>query len=508
MRVVLILAMALLTIAASSCQKRREEKVAGARLELPRIYDAAFAERYTALGDSGYALLEAGKNEEATAVFMKQIELAPQGRSGAYNLACAHGRAGDVAKGLEWLAKAIEGGWDDAAQIEEDPDLASLKGDPRFTEIVTAARENADTRGAALAGGLPRYAEPPIAFPDADSLDRWLQAENLTSRRHRTIWHGWQATAVKMDVEARRLAALGRLKAGDTAFDANLERVRAISRIKSTYEPWGPLSNGVLKEVTDYLATNPGEAGKSEANYLAAVAIFCRTLPEEADDPRWPLAADAARKRLENVPPGTDYAGAAEAARLMMDLVEARDQRAPLKPRLAEFARQFRGDRKAMDVAGRFFQKDLVEAVWPIAIDETDIEGRPVSLDDYKGKVVLVDFWATWCAPCRAELPHLRAAYEAYHARGFEVLSISLDFPERTTVEAYRNWTAENGMSWRHIYEQRGWESPLAAKFLVRSIPNPLLIGRDGSLKAMGDDCRGENLMRLVGEALAAVQAS
>jgi hypothetical protein len=81
---------------------------------------------------------------------------------------------------------------------------------------------------------------------------------------------------------------------------------------------------------------------------------------------------------------------------------------------------------------------------------------------------------------------------------------VSLDYADKTTVEAYKSWIAEKGMNWRHIYDQKDWTGPLVKAYLVdgSGIPSPFLIGRDGSLVASGDACRGEELVKSIEHAL------
>jgi thiol-disulfide isomerase/thioredoxin len=196
--------------------------------------------------------------------------------------------------------------------------------------------------------------------------------------------------------------------------------------------------------------------------------------------------------------------GRAAALLLYLDLVEAEASEDPesVRPKIAQFTERFRNDRHAMSTAGRLFQDKMVAALWPIPIDAVDIDGQPVSLVDYRGKVLLVDFWATWCAPCRAELPQILKAYETHYNQGFEILSISLDYADKTSVDEYRAWISEKGMNWRHIYDGEAWDTPLAKAYLVTPIPSPILVGRDGSLEAMGDACRGEKLDETLQNAL------
>lgn len=114
--------------------------------------------------------------------------------------------------------------------------------------------------------------------------------------------------------------------------------------------------------------------------------------------------------------------------------------------------------------------------------DEKDINGKPLSIAKFKGKIVLVDFWATWCGPCVAELPNVLEAYKKYHDKGFEVIGISLDKDEAK----FKAFIAEKGMSWPHYFDGLGWGSKLGQKYSIESIPATYLLDREGKIIAKG----------------------
>ena len=108
----------------------------------------------------------------------------------------------------------------------------------------------------------------------------------------------------------------------------------------------------------------------------------------------------------------------------------------------------------------------------------TTIDGKPINFPaDYKGKVVLLDFWATWCPPCRAEMPKVVAAYNQYHDKGFEVLSVSLDHAKKGPE--LLQFVKEYGMSWPQIYDGQYWQAAVAKQYGVHSIPCPVLVDGD-----------------------------
>lgn len=130
----------------------------------------------------------------------------------------------------------------------------------------------------------------------------------------------------------------------------------------------------------------------------------------------------------------------------------------------------------------------------------TSIEGQPVDIAKMQeeGKVVLVEFWATWCPPCVAELPNLKSAYDKYHEKGFEIVAISLDSDDGT-VKAF---TAQRELPWSQYVNGMGDAGDLASKYGVTGIPATFLIGKDGKIVATdlrGDDLE-KNLTKLIGE--------
>jgi thiol-disulfide isomerase/thioredoxin len=131
-------------------------------------------------------------------------------------------------------------------------------------------------------------------------------------------------------------------------------------------------------------------------------------------------------------------------------------------------------------------------------------DAKPVNFPaDYKGKVVLLDFWATWCGPCRAELPNVVAAYQKYHAKGFDVVSVSLDRPQEGPKLV--KFAQENNMPWPQIYDGKYWKADLAVKYGIRSIPRPILVDGDtGMILAEGPAARGQKLTIEIEKALAA----
>jgi thiol-disulfide isomerase/thioredoxin len=128
--------------------------------------------------------------------------------------------------------------------------------------------------------------------------------------------------------------------------------------------------------------------------------------------------------------------------------------------------------------------------------DEKDVAGKPLSIAKYKGKVVLVDFWATWCGPCVHELPNVIKTYEKHHDKGFEIIGISLDQDK----DKLTNFTKDKNMTWQQYFDGKGWGNKLAVKYGVQSIPATFLL--DGEGKIIGKDLRGDALEAAVAQSV------
>jgi thiol-disulfide isomerase/thioredoxin len=154
-------------------------------------------------------------------------------------------------------------------------------------------------------------------------------------------------------------------------------------------------------------------------------------------------------------------------------------------PRFQEFAGMLAGMIRRLKLPGETMQ-----------VTGTTVDGKPFDWSKYRGKVVLVDFWATWCGPCREELPNVKANYERFHSKGFEVVGISGD-DDRELLEAFLK---EEAIPWVNLFQPpkdgEAVPQPTSEYYAVSSIPTAILVGKDGKVVSL--EARGEMLTELL----------
>lgn len=164
-------------------------------------------------------------------------------------------------------------------------------------------------------------------------------------------------------------------------------------------------------------------------------------------------------------------------------------------PRIAKRAEKMRGLVRRLELPGN-----------QLELTGTLLDGTELDWESYRGKVVLVDFWATWCGPCRMEFPNVLKQYELYHDKGFEVLGISLD----DNKQELESFLEENELPWPNLFsedeENSGFDHPMATRFGVMGIPQTILVDAEGKVVSLS--ARGPALPELLRELLGEPKAA
>jgi thiol-disulfide isomerase/thioredoxin len=235
---------------------------------------------------------------------------------------------------------------------------------------------------------------------------------------------------------------------------------------------------GIFKEVDDVLARTKNPKLRAEAIFIKARAKVKETRPNGSPDL---TLMNEFFKLLPGDPRGADL--------LQSAIGHTRDAklRSSLQERLIEdypdsiHVARLRAPRERGEGIGMPFDLEFADA----------ITGRPVSIKKLRGKVVVIDFWATWCGPCVAEMPKMKELYARYHDHGVEFIGVSLDQPPaQGGLESLKRFVKEKGITWPQYYQGNGWKSAFSSSWKINSIPRVFVVDQEGKLYSV--DARGK----------------
>lgn len=325
---------------------------------------------------------------------------------------------------------------------------------------------------------------PPVGAPASAGAPRTLQEIDEAFDD--------QEKASRQVVQRRRIAAISAfVQARPAARDSEAARAELV-RLASAVEDWA----FAVRAAEDYLARHPTGESEVTARYARAEALgkLGRANEARAAYEELTRTVNAARHGTSTVLAAwSNYAGwltdvgdleGAKGAWRGFKAATAATQNASSYAYMAE------DEMRAIDQLGR--------APLPFPADARDLEGRPVSLEAFRGRVVLVDFWATWCGPCKAELPNVLAAWERFHDRGFEVVGVAVDQGDAPKV---RQFVQAQGIPWRNVHYPTG-RNLTADAWGVKGVPHTVLIGPDGRVVRVG--LRGRPLVQEIARLLGA----
>lgn len=368
------------------------------------------------------------------------------------------------------LAHAETGGGSPAAQTEADPtgtadssEAEAEKEDP-FT-----VPEGNDTKVLSLYLRRLVRAAPEERSPEGirDHLNRL--DSSITEVMSRDVDEDLFVTAAEIRLEVLSLLP----NVGDESGAAKREKL--LESLKE--DPRQGIQDLAFRtELSDRVSRIPAFDAEDKEKLIQDLAALAKKT--DTDDPEaFQSMLETMMKAAQVLEQTGDYTHAATAYREFSEVLATKDDE-----RLEGLLEHMTGTMRRLELPGN-----------PIDIAGTTLDGEAFDIKQLDGKVVLVDYWATWCPPCVAEIPHLKEMYEAYHEKGFEVVGISLD-DDRGTLEEFLE---REEIPWINLYptdeEKQGIDGhPLARRYGIASIPSVFLVDQEGKVVSM--QARGREL--------------
>jgi thiol-disulfide isomerase/thioredoxin len=449
--------------------------------------------RYGELRARAGTAIEEAEFVEALHLAERMERLAPQNPYGAVFEARALAGLGKNEDSLVALSRAIALEFGEPEQIQQDEAFRKVRGTPAFSAVLDAAQAK---RRAYISEFVLVHRDLPVdsarSFSSYEKLQRDFARVARSQRDMSWQVSDWEAVRRQWRLLDEEIAALRRYRSEHPKAEdrdaATFRIVEAFFEYK-TYDPlgyWAEDAPLATRAAADYLREFPNGERASEAAYLEALGIWVgRPFPADATKSRILNPAevkatqDRFRKVIDEHPESPGAGKALYHGALLQFYLDARMVTAEVRrwsdPFLARWSRDEAVYAWAMRVSPRFLP--MLED-WS-RFEGTDLSGRRWSAETLRGRVVLIDFWATWCRPCVAELPSLKALRDGFAPEGLVVLGVNLDTLPAAVLS---DWLRKHQVDWPQIPAEHGMQSVLAGQFRINFLPTYVVIGRAGDV--------------------------
>ena len=341
-------------------------------------------------------------------------------------------------------------------------------------------------------------------FTTSDEAVAWLQ-ETLTAPRPKE-----RMTTAQMDERTENVRAWIKrvheldLDLGDEGYIVAFAQYAASGRGRGKASE---MRTEACNQLLAYGVEHDGfpESAETWSNWIGRLTTF--GVKPAIDEKDWPRAQFAAATLVEHSPDAymsvrqlvkllTDQEEDVTSVRTALAIAVAESDKISFQEKGVLFKQLYGGTGEKGETTIGTGEKGETTFV---AFSGPSLEGGELSVADFKGKVLLIDFWATWCGPCMREMPNVVDAWKKHKDQGFAVLGVSLDRPD--SAEKIRQVMKKSGMEWPQIYDGDGWKTQPARLNGVRSIPATFLLDREG--KVVATNLRGEALEKKIAEVLA-----
>ncbi len=452
--------------------------------------------------------------EQSATLFREIVLLAPEYPMPYYHYAFGLALQGKTEAALDTLQIAIDKGLCDPGIIERASQFAEVIAHPDWAAMNEKMLEvQVQYRQPDMASYQELDPNDARDFASLDTL-RTVFLEEIRAASSLVMLHTESKVRLHLwNILNLKLAALEKLKTTETDEAKRMQIDREICMVTCSFEesrrtPWLASTVSVIEQKTEaFMLTYTDKASEcAEAGYMQARARWYQTQPPDRSD-----LTSADLDRAVEIFSSVDerFPGQAGSFLALMDVItiitDKEGYSSPLLPAIIEkidgtYSRMFNQQQ---------FQR-LKYSYSPIRLavkgmpefSVTDLEGKEWLSTKLDNKLILIDFWATWCNPCVREIPGLVELYKKYHDKGFEVLGISLDQSNKLTTNALKAYMKDNNMTWPMVYDGMGWATPSVAACNVGSIPFPILIDEDGKIIAAAGDATGAKLHEKVAEIL------